>query len=138
MLYLERWLIAFSQSRIGELFRYGIAGSIAVLVHLLVLAVLVEVWAVNETLASAIGFICATPVNYILQKKYVFNSSAKLITSFSIYCIITISTLMLNTILFWTLSTVTNWHYVSVQVITITIIFILNYYLNRNITFSNR
>ncbi len=138
MSFMQSRSFVTNHSKASELFRYLLAGGAALLVHLLVLSVLVEIFEIDKIVASAVGFICATPVNYILQKIYVFKSTAKLISSFSIYCIITILTLILNTILFWLLLSMLSLHYTIIQVVTVFIIFNLNYYLNRNFTFINR
>jgi len=138
MQFIQCCLVQIRQSKIGELLRYLLAGSIAFLVHLSMLAMLVEIFLVEETLASGIGFVFAAPVNYTLQKVYVFKSSVNTVTSFSIYCMVTTVTLILNVILFWILSSATNFHYFLVQIVTTVAIFILNYYLNRNITFMQR
>ena len=135
---LKHWLVVLNQSRLGEIFRYGVAGGTALTVWLGVLALMVEVFAINETLASAIGFICATPVNYTLQKVYVFKSSANISSSFSIYCAITVTTLAINTFLFWLILTYSNLHYTLVQIITTVFIVLLNYYANRTFTFASR
>tara|TARA_R110002096_G_scaffold265439_7_gene458952 strand:+ start:433 stop:858 length:426 start_codon:yes stop_codon:yes gene_type:complete len=133
---LYRWLIKFNQSKIGELFRYGMAGGSAFLVWIGVLIVLVEWFGVNEIVASAAGFIAATPINYALQKRYVFKSAENIGSRFFVYCVVTVIALGLNTLLFWMMINFTNIHYTLAQIITTGVIVLVNYYVNRTYTFS--
>jgi putative flippase GtrA len=136
MLQLKRWLVVFNQSKLGELFRYGMVGGTAFLIWIFVLVFLVELFGVDEVLASAIGFIIATPINYILQKLYVFKAAANLGSRFYVYCVITVAALGVNIMLFWVLMNATNIHYTLAQIITATVIMFMNYYVNRTYTFS--
>ena len=135
---LRQLYFDLNESRLGELFRYGVSGSIAVAVWLAVLVIMVEVFKINETIASQIGFICATPINYTLQKVYVFKSSAERGSRFMLYCAITVTTLGINTMLFWLILNYTDLHYTLVQIVTTIIIVFLNYYANRTFTFAER
>ncbi len=138
MQFIQHCLMQIDQTKYGELLRYLVTGSIALLLHLLVLYFLVENFKLDKTFASGVGFVCATLVNYFLQKTFVFKSSVNLVSSFAIYCAITVSTLILNVALFWLLSNATDMHYLFVQIVTTVVIFVLNYYLNRNVTFMQR
>ena len=133
---LASWLVILNQSKLGELLRYGIAGGSAFLVWIGVLVFLVECFSVNETMASAVGFVCATPINYALQKRYVFKSAENMESRFIIYCVVTVASLGLNILLFWLLVNFANIHYASAQIVTAAVIVLVNYYVNRTYTFS--
>ena len=120
----------------SEVFRYLISGGTAFLVLMLVLIFLVEVFNFNEVLATAIGLLCATPVNYLLQKRFVFRCQAPAGKSFVIYCVVTIATMMLNVELFYLILKYSGRHYTICQAITTGIIVVLNYIVNRHFTFS--
>lgn len=120
----------------SEVFRYLIAGGTAFVVQMLVLIFLVEFFSFNEVLATAIGFLCATPVNYLLQKRFVFRCHAPAGKSFVVYCVVTIVTMMLNVELFYLMLKYSGLHYTVCQVITTAIIVVLNYIVNRHLTFS--
>jgi len=115
--------------------RYGIAGSVALAVHLAILAVLVDALAWDETIASAIGFTCAVPVNYYLQRRFVFNSATAIGRSFAIYCVVTLSMLGINTGVFWVLVTQLGLYYLAAQTVTTCAVVMLNYIANRTVTF---
>lgn len=137
----NRLIDYLNQSRLSwllkaEAFRYLIAGGTAFLVLMLVLIFLVEIFEVNEVLATAIALICATPVNYLLQKKFVFRSQAPVGNSFIIYCVVTVATMMLNVQLFYLLIKYTDIHYTVAQLMTTAFIVVVNYFVNRHLTFS--
>jgi len=115
---------------------YGLSGSVAAATHLLVLVVLTELGA-PSTLASALGFLCALPVNYSLQHRVVFNKRSGHILFFTRYVTVTLLTLTLNTCLFWVLTTALGVFYVASQVITLGIIVPLNFTVNRLFTFAD-
>ena len=120
-----------------QFLRYGLAGSTAAATQLAVLVLLTELAAVPSTLASALGFACAVPVNYALQHRFVFNPDSRShLLLFSRYVVVTLLTMALNVGLFWLLTSGLGVYYVLSQIITIGLIVPLNYVLNRSFTFS--
>lgn len=117
---------------------YGTAAGFALLVHLSILVILVQYLDVDETLASALGFICAVPVNFYLQRRFVFVSKVDLLRSFATYLAITFIGLGLNTIVFWLLTEWTELHYTLVQIVTTLAISVFNFVANRTYSFSMR
>lgn len=117
--------------------RYGLSGGAAAATHLAVLIVLVEAFGLPATPASAAGFACATPVNYLLQHRYVFHSATQHGVAFPRYLGVTLGTLALNTLVFWLLADVLGLFYVASQVITIGVIVPVNFLLNRVFTFAS-
>ena len=92
---------AFDRATLLQFLRYGLSGSAAAAIHLLVLVVLTELVGAPSTLASALGFVCALPVNYSLQHRFVFNKSSGHILFIPRYVTVTLLTLAFNTCLFW-------------------------------------
>lgn len=121
----------------GQILRYGIAGGTAVATHLAVLAALVELFACPATLASALGFACATPVNYVLQHRFVFGSSRRHDVALMRYLTVTFTTLGLNTAIFWLLYSGLGLYYLLAQIGTIAIVVPLNFAANRTFTFRS-
>jgi putative flippase GtrA len=113
-----------------------VAGSIAVATHLVVLVGLTEIAGLAESLASGIGFCCATPVNYYLQHRYVFSSTNRHLAAFSRYLAVTLAVLGLNVVLFHLLLKTTPLHYVVVQIVVIGVLFVVNFLVNRSYTFA--
>lgn len=124
-------------SRYGQFLRYGLAGVASVVTHISVLFVLVEFLGTNETIASAIGFLCAIPVNYGIQHQYVFSRSGQHRHYFSRYLAVTLAAMALNTLLFAIGLNILEWHYLVTQIGVIVLIFILNFFVNRTFTFNS-
>jgi putative flippase GtrA len=116
---------------------YGLSGSAAAATLLLVLIVLTELGNVPSTLASALAFVCALPVNYILQHRFVFNKSSGHILFFTRYVTVTLLTLALNTCLFWMLTELGGIFYVASQVITLGLVVPVNFVANKMFTFAD-
>ena len=119
-----------------QLVGYGIAGLMASAVHLAVLYALVEFLLVAKTLASAIGFAAAIPVNYFIQYHFVFQSSVGHVRGFLRYLEVTLFFAAVNTGLFYTLLNFTSMNYIVIQIITIITVAVLNFVVNRQFTFA--
>jgi putative flippase GtrA len=126
----RRMLVQFS--------RYVLSGGAAVATHLAVLVILIELAGSPPTLASLVGFVCATVVNYTLQHRFVFSRSRGHGSYFPRYLAVTLGTMTLNTLLFWTLSSGLGIYYLASQMITIGIIVPINFTINRSFTFRVR
>lgn len=116
--------------------RYGLAGGTSALTHLAVLSVLVEIFAVNKALASTVGFLCAIPVNYLLQHWFVFSRSGRHGRFFGRYLAVTLAGLGLNSGLFLLGVNVFGFHYLPTQIAVIGLIFVANFFINREFTFA--
>jgi putative flippase GtrA len=116
--------------------RYGISGGAAVGVHLAVLVLLVELAGTGAVIASLVGFACGTIVNYALQHRFVFSRSGGHGWYFPRYLAVTAIAMMLNTALFWALSSGLGVFYLASQVITIGIVVPVNFVINRTFTFA--
>ena len=116
--------------------RYVVGGGLAFLVHLAVLSFMVETLDQDETFSSAVGFLCAVPVNFLFQYRFVFRSQARMSHAFAKYCAITVATLGLNTLMFWLLVTVPQVHYLVAQLLTTATVLFVNFFANRAITFA--
>ena len=127
---------ALDRDTLLQFLRYGLAGGAAAATQLAVLVLLTELGRTPSTLASAVGFGCAVPVNYALQHRFVFNRSSQHLLFFPRYVSITLLTLGLNTGVFWLLTAGLGLFYVASQVVTIGLIVPLNYVLNRWFTFG--
>jgi putative flippase GtrA len=118
--------------------RYVFSGGAAVAMHLAVLVILIELAGSPPTLASLVGFACATLVNYALQHRFVFSRSRGHRAYFPRYLAVTLGTMTLNTLLFWTLSSGLGIYYLASQMITIGVIVPINFTINRSFTFRVR
>ena len=116
--------------------RYLVAGCIAVAIHLAVLVVMVERFAVNPTLATSAGFVMACIVNYLLQQAWVFRAEGRHRVFFVRYVVVTGCTLALNILLFWLIHQFWGLWYFAAQILVTGFIFLLNFAVNRLYTFG--
>lgn len=121
-----------------EFLRYLVAGGAAAATHLAVLAGLVQLSGAPKPMASAIGFCCAIPVNYIIQHRYVFQRSRGHSYYFVRYLAVTLTLMMVNVILFWIFTEIFGIFYILSQILVIGVIVIVNFLLNRAFTFADR
>jgi len=115
--------------------RYLVAGGLAVGVHLTILTALTELFHVRPAVATAIGFVVGSVVNYLLQQAWVFRARGDHRGFAARYAMITTGTFFLNMFLFWVAHSVLNVWYLAAQVLVTGMIFLLNFLLNRWFTF---
>ena len=122
----------------GLLTRYIISGGVAAVAHFGLLIILVELFAVNPTVASALGFIAAIFVNYSLQYHWTFavKGSGQHKKFFARYLLVTLSTLCINTLLFWTMNEVVGIQYFYAQVVATGVVLVINFVVNQRYTFN--
>lgn len=123
-------------SLLAQTIRYGLAGGTAALTLLVVLVLLVELVGCPKTLASVLAFTVATPINYGLQHRFVFRRRGRHGRLFVRYLGVTTATLALNTALFALFTTHFAIPYPVAQVVTVGIIVLVNFVLNRQFTFA--
>ena len=119
-----------------RIIRYLLAGGLAFLVHLAVLAGLVEWFFVDELLATSVGFLCAVPVNFHLQRTFVFKSNGHYATEFRKYVLVTISTFLLNGLVFAILHSGVGIQYVPAQLCATVVVLAVNFTVNHFFTFA--
>jgi putative flippase GtrA len=120
---------------VHELWRYVVSGGTAVLVHMLLLFGMVEFLGVQKVFASAVGFAVGSLVNYLLQYHFVFRATCSHFHASFKYIVVTSAMLGVNSMLFWLLINTFSLWYMLAQAMTISIIFALNFLLNRSFTF---
>ena len=116
--------------------RYAACGVLAAVTHIGILYFLVEFIFMNPVVASAIGFCAAIIVNYNLQYHWAFSSITPHGTAFIRYITVTLGMLVINTLIFWLITSYLGISYLVAQILTIGFIFIANYLINRNFTFA--
>lgn len=122
---------------VHRLLRYGLAGAAALAVHLAVLSALVEFASCDEKVSSGIGFLCAVPVNFWLQRNFVFRSRGACLAQFGRYGIVTAATLVLNVAAFAALVDLLGVHYAAAQIVSTGIVLAVNFILNQNVAFAS-
>lgn len=115
--------------------KYGVVGVLGTLVHIGVLAFVVEIFQGNAMLGSIIGFLCALLISYLLNYYWTFESTHDHLSSFARYLIVSLVGLGLNTLLMYITVIVLGWWYIYGQLTVILVVPATNYVLNRLWTF---
>ena len=113
--------------------RYGVVGSCAALLELVLLTFNVEILGMKPVIASTCALAISIAFNYIFQRRVTFRSNSKHYIAGPRFLAITLSTLATNAAMFSAL--VLYIPYLAAQVVTIGAIFPINYLLNKRITF---
>ncbi len=116
--------------------RYGVAGGAGVVAHIGVLHVLVQYVGVDPVPASAAGFACALPVNFLIQQHYVFRIADYPLRRAMRYLVVTAFAGVLNTILYWVVTDIVGVHYLIGQLFVIGVIAVVNFAGNKLYTFG--
>lgn len=126
--------IAAIRALLIQFFSYGLSGGTATATQFSVLYFLVQIGC-EATPASAIAYACGVPVNYGLQHRFVFKRVGEHGSFFPRYLAVSLSTLVLNTLIFCFLEQGLGIFYFASQVITTAIIVPGRFMLNRHVTF---
>lgn len=121
---------------LAQFVRYATCGALSALVHVAVLVMLVEFLQMPSTMASALGFACAIPVNYLLQHRFVFGSGGGHQSFFPRYLAVTLLSMGLNVALHWLLTFWVGLHYVLAQILALGVVVLVNFAVNRYFTFE--
>ncbi|QWF71699.1 GtrA family protein [Methylomonas paludis] len=117
--------------------RYVIGGGLATLIHLLVLAFLVEIYRFNPSLATSLGFCIGTVFNYLFQYHLTFRAKGSHAQVFLRYIIVTVLMMGVNAALFWALTQRASMPYIYAQMLATIVIMFCNFAINRLYTFSH-
>ena len=120
-----------------QFIRYLISGVSALALHMAILAFLVELFAIDETVASGTGFFFAVLLNYTIQHRWVFAADGNHLNHFQKYLLVTLLTFSVNIVFFWVAVNIVGVWYPLAQLLTTGFIFLLNFIVNRNFTFKN-
>ncbi len=118
-----------------KFFRYMVSGGLAVLVHLLVLALLVETTGMDKIFATSAGFVSGCVVNYLIQYHWVFSSGEHHGRAIVFYFGFALIMLFANAQIFKFFLSVLGLYYLVSQVLATGIVFLLNFICNLTITF---
>lgn len=127
---------AVASLRSIQFVRYCAAGSLAAATHFVLLAVLVEAYAVPPTLASAFGFGVAVLVNYVLQYYWTFSASGAHGRALAKFTAVACLGLGLNTCIFWASYRVLGMPYMLAQMAATGLVVLVNFSMNRRFVFA--
>lgn len=118
-----------------QLVRYGFAGGLSFLTHLVVLVALVEAFGVDPVIATTLGFLASVVVSYVLQHRWVFRADVPVRVAFPRFLLVTTVGLAINSLIMGLGIRVTQQHYLLAQMVAFVAVPVSNYLLNRSWTF---
>ena len=116
-------------------FRYLVSGGTAALVHFAILTALVEWFSTQPLVATSIGFVIGSLVNYMLQYHWTFEADGQHHIILSRYTAVTIMTMSINSALFWTFTEQFQLYYLLAQLIATCMMVVVNFVINKHYTF---
>ncbi|MFF2157530.1 GtrA family protein [Paenibacillus chitinolyticus] len=125
------------KKRLSQFFKYGVIGIIGTAVHTGTLAFLVEIYHIKPLVASICGFIVSLVISYFLNSRFTF-SQRRNVYVFIKYCVVSLTGLFLNLVLLFLVVNILNSWYVYGQVLSIVIVPICNFTLNKVWAFKSK
>lgn len=114
---------------------FTLVGAFGTAAHYLVLAALVEAFGVQVLAATTAGFVCGAIVNYVLNRRYTFDSSARHAVALPKF--LTVATLGagINWLVMAVLTSVAGLHYMVAQLLATATVLAWNFIANHAWTF---
>lgn len=117
---------------------YGIIGLIGTLIHLLTLVILVENFRCDPVISSAVGFILALVVSFLLNKTITFKGkSNQAFTLLIKYTVVSCLGFLMNSAIMYSTVHIFMLHYALGQAIVIIILPATNFLVNNYWTFKD-
>lgn len=116
--------------------RYCAVGGLGTLLHFGATIALVEGAHVAPVPASVAGFLLALAVSFVLNRSWVFRSTAQPLQSGVKYAVVSVAGLALNTLLMTAITVWLGWSYLWGLALVVAVVPITNYTLNRRWAFA--
>lgn len=117
-------------SEIFKIIKYGIVGVMGTAIHYMTLVLLVEIYAFDSKVASAIGFIITVAASYVLNRFWTFKSGRDARQFFK-YAIVSTNGFILNLLIMFLGVDVIKLNYKIAQLFVIGVLPFVNYVFNR-------
>jgi putative flippase GtrA len=115
--------------------RYAFIGGIGTIIHTAVLMIMTERLLLNPLLSSVIGFLCSLIVSFFLNVKWTFNKTAR-VSIFKKYFVVSVFGQVLNMLIIYFFINVLVTSYLIGHCISIIVVPIVNYFLNKKYAFK--
>ena len=115
---------------------FACVGSIATAVQYAILVCLVDGLGTTPARASAVGYAVSTLLNYLLNRRFTFDSRERHLKALPRFLAVSSVGLALNTAIVWAMTVVVQSHYLISQLLATVMVLIWNFQLNRRWTFA--
>jgi len=119
----------------AEILAYGAAGLAGTLTHYGALIVLVQIYHAEPVAGSTFGAVIGAAINYWLNHRFTFRSTAPHGRAFARYLLIAIAGMIVNAAVLFVAIHLCGVHYFPGQLAATGIVFLGTYELNRRWTF---
>jgi len=116
--------------------RYCVVGGLGTLLHFGATIALVEGAHVAPVPASIAGFLLALAVSFVLNRSWVFRSTAQPLQSGMKYTVVSVTGLALNTLIMTAITVWLGWNYLWGLALVVAVVPMTNYTLNRRWAFA--
>ncbi|MEM7102845.1 MAG: GtrA family protein [Bacteroidota bacterium] len=113
-------------------FKFALSSSVATIVDNVLYNVLVYYF-FTPVISNIISYATGTLINFVLQKKYIFDLNRKLSTAFMLSLLVSMGGLALSTLFIYLLNKIEffNSYQVITKIVVTGIVFFYNFYLKR-------
>jgi putative flippase GtrA len=133
---LPAFLFAATMSgMLWRFYKFVFVGSCATAIQYMLLTFLVEMYDLRASVASTIGFVVAAAVNYLLNRRFTFQSTARHSTAILKFLSVALVGVTLNAALIGWFEAHTTVHYLLAQTFATTVVLLWNYAGNAIWTF---
>jgi putative flippase GtrA len=135
---MQPLLTLFLSPRVQKILRFLIAGTSTAGVNILILFLLVHFVHVYYLLASVIAYLLSIVVGFTLQKFFTFRDHAihEAHVQFSLYLVVTLTNLVVNTLLMYIFVTVLGVWYIFAQLFAGVAIAVIGYFGYQKLVFT--
>lgn len=121
-----------------EIFRFILAGAVSFIIDFSALFIFTEIFGIYYVLSAALSFTIGLSVNYFLCANWVFmaNRLKNKYAEFTIFGIIGIGGLFLNTFFIWLLTAQLGLHYLASKIVATILVLAWNFIAKKYILFS--
>jgi putative flippase GtrA len=114
---------------------FAFVGAFGTSAHYLVLALLVEVWTMPVPLATTAGFVCGAVVNYVLNRRFTFDSASSHAVALPKFLTVAVLGAAINWLVVSALLGATSLHYFVAQFLATGTVLVFNFVANYLWTF---
>lgn len=124
-------------NRFRTLILYGIIGGISAGLDFAIYITLIQLH-INYITANIIGIHCGIFCSFLLNRRFNFKIKDKVFTRFLSFYAVGLIGLGLSSVLLWLLVTRFDWSKIQAKLLTIFIVSIIQFLLNKYITFKSK
>lgn len=120
------------------LLKYAIIGGISASIDFIIFSLLSNKFHIDYLLANIISVHCGIICSFILNRQYNFKIKDKTVKRFITFYFIGILGLGVSTLLLYLLVDVSEWNKIVAKLLTIIVVALLQFILNKTITFKRK